>query len=73
MGYPDSSERTWTHVVGTCLRDRERHDDSGGAIYTARNFQIAHLMYRLNWAGFKQGDHAFPVAFNVQGARKGLG
>lgn len=42
---------------------------SGGAIYSARNFQIARLTYRLNWSGFKQGDHLYPVAFNVQGAR----
>jgi hypothetical protein len=42
---------------------------NGGAIYTARNFQIARFTYRLNWAGFKQGDHVFPVAFNVQGSR----
>jgi hypothetical protein len=42
---------------------------NGGAIYTARNFQILRLMYRLNWAGFRHGDHAFPVAFNFQGAR----
>ena len=42
---------------------------NGGAIYTARNFQIARFMYRLNWTGFKQGDHDFPVTFNIQGAR----
>jgi hypothetical protein len=41
----------------------------GGAIYTARGFQIARLSYRLNWAGFKQGDHAYPVTFNLQAAR----
>jgi hypothetical protein len=42
---------------------------NGGAIYTARNFQIARLTYRLNWAGFKEGDHVFPVTFNIQGSR----
>jgi hypothetical protein len=42
---------------------------NGGAIYTARNFEIARFTYRLNWAGFKSGDHAYPVTFNVQGAR----
>jgi len=41
----------------------------GGAIYTARNFQIARLTYRLNWAGFKTGGRTYPVAFNVQAAR----
>jgi len=41
----------------------------GGAIYTARSFQIARLFYRLNWAGFKHGEHAYPVAFNLQTAR----
>jgi len=42
---------------------------NGGAIYTARSFQIARLMYKLSWAGFQHGDHVFPVVFNVQGAR----
>src|SRR3989442_1886923 len=47
---------------------------SGGAIYTARNFQIARLTYRLNWAGFKSGNHTYPVAFNFQAARNvGIG
>ena len=47
---------------------------SGGAIYAARNFQIARLTYRLNWAGFQKGGHAFPVAFNIQAARNvGIG
>jgi hypothetical protein len=41
----------------------------GGAIYTARNFEIARLTYRLTWAGFKSGEHAYPVTFNIQGAR----
>ncbi len=42
---------------------------NGGAIYSARNFQIVRLTYRLNWAGFKHGDHVFPVFFNFQGSR----
>lgn len=42
---------------------------AGGAIYTARNFQIARLTYRLNWAGFKSGSRTYPVTFNVQAAR----
>jgi len=41
----------------------------GGAIYTAPGFQVARLMYRLSYAGFKHGDHAFPVTFNAQFAR----
>ncbi len=41
----------------------------GGAVYTAPGFQIARLTYRLNYAGFTHGDHAFPVTFNVQVAR----
>ena len=47
---------------------------SGGAIYTARNFQIARLTYRLNWAGFQSGSHTYAVAFNIQAARNvGIG
>jgi len=42
---------------------------SGGAIYTARNFEIARVTYRLNWAGFKSGGRTYPVAFNIQAAR----
>ena len=41
----------------------------GGVIYTARNFQIVRLTYRLNWAGFKEGDRLFPVTFNAQASR----
>ena len=41
----------------------------GGAIYTAPGFQVLRLTYRLNYAGFTRGDHAFPVSFNVQVAR----
>jgi hypothetical protein len=46
----------------------------GGAIYTARNFQIARLTYRLNWTGFQKGGHDYPVTFNIQAARNvGIG
>jgi hypothetical protein len=41
----------------------------GGAMYTAPGFQVLRLTYRLNYAGFKHGDHAFPVTFNAQVAR----
>ena len=37
---------------------------NGGAIYTARNFEIARSTYRLNWAGFKSGTRIYPVTFN---------
>ena len=41
----------------------------GGAIYSARNFQIARLTYRLNYAGFEREGHMFPLSFNFQFAR----
>src|SRR5215216_2297857 len=41
----------------------------GGVVYTAPGFKIARLTYRLNYAGFTRGDHAFPVMFNVQLSR----
>lgn len=41
----------------------------GGVVYTAPGFQIARLTYRLNYAGFKHGDHEYPIQFNVQLAR----
>ena len=41
----------------------------GGVVYSAPGFQVARLTYRLNYAGFTRGDHAFPVTFNVQLAR----
>jgi hypothetical protein len=47
---------------------------AGGAIYTARNFEIARLSYRLNWAGFHSGGHAYPVTLSLQAARNvGIG
>jgi uncharacterized coiled-coil protein SlyX len=42
---------------------------SGGAIYTAEGFQIGRLAYRLNYSGFKHGDHVYPLMFNIQVAR----
>lgn len=44
---------------------------AGGAMYTAPGFQVARITYRLNYAGFKIGDHNFPVMFNAQVARNG--
>jgi uncharacterized coiled-coil protein SlyX len=41
----------------------------GGVMYTAPGFQVARLTYRLNYAGFERGGHAFPITFNVQVAR----
>jgi hypothetical protein len=47
---------------------------NGGAVYTARNFQIARVTYRLNWAGWKSGTRTYPVVFNIQAARNiGIG
>lgn len=46
----------------------------GGAIYTARNFEIARVTYRLNYAGFKYGERNYPVTFSFQGTRNvGIG
>lgn len=41
----------------------------GGVVYTAPGFQVLRLTYRLNYAGFTRGDHAFPITFNAQVAR----
>ncbi|MFY9558181.1 MAG: putative porin [Blastocatellia bacterium] len=41
----------------------------GGTIYTAEDFHVARLTYRLNHAGFKVGEHAYPIIFNAQVAR----
>jgi hypothetical protein len=41
----------------------------GGAIYTAPGFQVTRLTYRLNYAGFKHGNHIYPLTFNAQAAR----
>ncbi|HET9525951.1 MAG TPA: putative porin [Pyrinomonadaceae bacterium] len=40
-----------------------------GAVYSAPGFQVLRITYRLNHAGFKRGDHAFPITFNAQVAR----
>jgi putative porin len=42
---------------------------AGGAIYTAEDFHVARLTYRLNHSGFRVGEHAYPITFNLQGAR----
>ncbi|MEA2205010.1 MAG: hypothetical protein QOE77_1786 [Blastocatellia bacterium] len=42
---------------------------AGGTLYTAEGFDIARLSYRLNYAGFKIGDHNYPLTFNLQVAR----
>jgi Putative porin len=42
---------------------------AGGAIYTARSFEIARATYRLNYSGFEHDGHMFPVSFNFQFAR----
>ena len=42
---------------------------SGGAIYTAEDFHVARITYRLNHSGFRVGEHAYPISFNLQGAR----
>jgi len=41
----------------------------GGAVYSAGRFQIVRLNYRLNYAGFKYGNHLYPILFNTQVAR----
>ena len=41
----------------------------GGPRYTAPGFQVLRLTYRLNYAGFTRGDHAYPITFNLQLAR----
>jgi len=38
----------------------------GGAIYTASGFQVARFTYRLNYAGWQRGTHAYPLTFNAQ-------
>lgn len=41
----------------------------GGVIYTASGFQVARFTYRLNYTGWKSGNHSYPLLFNVQLAR----
>ena len=42
---------------------------SGGAIYSAQDFQIAHLAYRLEYKGLKLGDREMPLWFDLQMSR----
>jgi len=41
----------------------------GGAVYSARSFQVARLTYRLDHMGFKSGRREYPVSFNLQVSR----
>ncbi len=41
----------------------------GGAIYTAEDFHVGRVTYRLSHTGFRLGEHAHPVTFNLQGSR----
>ncbi|HXF40304.1 MAG TPA: putative porin [Blastocatellia bacterium] len=41
----------------------------GGAIYTAEDFHVGRFTYRLNHTGFRAGEHAYPITFNLQGSR----
>lgn len=41
----------------------------GGAIYSAGAFRVGRLTYRLSYAGFRSGDHIFPITINLQVAR----
>jgi hypothetical protein len=41
----------------------------GGAIYTARNFQVARLIYRFDHEGNKSGRQDYPVSINIQVSR----
>ena len=41
----------------------------GGGIYTAEDFHVGRFTYRLNHTGFRVGEHAYPIAFNLQGSR----
>jgi hypothetical protein len=42
---------------------------SGGAMYTARNFQVARLSYRLDFTGLKSMRQEYPLTVNLQVAR----
>jgi hypothetical protein len=42
---------------------------SGGAIYTAPNFQIARINYRITHIGWKLGDREVPVWLDFQASR----
>jgi hypothetical protein len=46
----------------------------GGATYTAPNFEITRLTYKLTYSGFKFGGHDYPLVINAQMARNvGIG
>jgi hypothetical protein len=42
---------------------------SGGAIYSARNFQVTRLTYRLDYTGLKSARQEYPLTLNLQVAR----
>ena len=41
----------------------------GGAIYSARSFQVARLTYRVDYTGLRSGRRDFPVGFHLQVSR----
>jgi hypothetical protein len=41
----------------------------GGTIYSARNFQVARLTYRLDYTGLKSRRQEYPLTLNFQVAR----
>lgn len=41
----------------------------GGAVYTAGDFHVARLTYRLSYSGFEWGSRRYPVTLNLQAAR----
>jgi hypothetical protein len=41
----------------------------GGAIYSAHNFQVARLTYRLDYTGLKSERQEYPLTLNLQVAR----
>ncbi|MGO9274684.1 MAG: putative porin [Terriglobia bacterium] len=42
---------------------------AGGAMFTAANFQVAHLKYRLGYDGWKVKDHELPAYIEFHAAR----
>jgi len=41
----------------------------GGAMFTAPQFQVAHLKYRIGYDGWKLGDREMPIYLEFHGAR----
>jgi len=41
----------------------------GGAMFTAPQFQVAHVKYRIGYDGWKIGDHEMPAYIEFHGAR----